>query len=319
VGVSVALCTYNGEAFLSAQLASIVSQTQPPDEVVICDDRSTDSTQRLLAEFSASAPFPVTIQVNTLNLGVAKNFAEAISRCSHEHIALSDQDDVWQPQRLERLSATLDQNPQAAFVFSNARVVDASQGSCGYTLWDAYSVPKSIRGRNASLYDSVLKRPVVTGATMMFRRRFVPLLLPIGDGWLHDEWITLLLLMVSDGLGVDELLIDYRRHHNQLVGAKINGLVQQFVTARRISSSVREAQVRRLSEALVRIESQTAFRAKDDRKEKLLEALEHWKMRASARQRSWFTRTFVVISEVLSGGYGKYALGWKSAAADLFL
>jgi glycosyltransferase involved in cell wall biosynthesis len=182
VGVSVALCTYNGEAFLSAQLASIVSQTQRPDEVVIYDDRSSDSTQRLLEDFSASAPFPVTIQIYSLNLGVAKNFAEAIARCSHEHIALSDQDDVWQPQRLERLSATLYQNPQAAFVFSNARIVDASLGNCGYTLWDAYSVPRSIRGRSTSLYDSVLKRPVVTGATMMFRRCFVPLLLPVVDG-----------------------------------------------------------------------------------------------------------------------------------------
>jgi hypothetical protein len=125
--------------------------------------------------------------------------------------------------------------------------------------------------------------------------------------------------MVSDGLGVDELLIDYRQHNNHLVGAKINGLVQQFWTARRISSSVREAQVQRLSEALVRIESQTAFRAMTDRKEKLLAALEHWKKRASARQRSWFMRTLVVISEVFSGGYGNYTLGWKSAAEDLFL
>src|ERR1700734_2900414 len=76
--ISVALCTYNGERFLPQQLASIAKQTRPPDELVVCDDRSTDRTVGLVRDFAASSPYPVRIFENDHNLGFAANFERAI-------------------------------------------------------------------------------------------------------------------------------------------------------------------------------------------------------------------------------------------------
>ena len=63
------MCTYNGERFLADQLESIAAQSRPPGELVVCDDRSTDSTVDLIRQFAQSAPFPVRIHVNPVNLG----------------------------------------------------------------------------------------------------------------------------------------------------------------------------------------------------------------------------------------------------------
>src|ERR1019366_197610 len=93
--ISVALCTYNGERFLSQQLASIGKQTRLPDELVVCDDSSTDRTVAIVREFAASVSFPVRVFENQRNLGSAANFERAIRLCDGDLIALSDQDDIW--------------------------------------------------------------------------------------------------------------------------------------------------------------------------------------------------------------------------------
>jgi len=92
--ISVALCTYNGELYLREQLESILKQTFPPDEIIICDDGSTDTTIKILEEFRRKSFIPVKVYYNKENLGVSKNFEKAISLCSGDIIFLSDQDDV---------------------------------------------------------------------------------------------------------------------------------------------------------------------------------------------------------------------------------
>ena len=72
--ISVALCTYNGERFLWEQLESLARQTQLPDELVVCDDCSTDHTVDLVHKFALTAPFKVRVFVNEQQAGVTKNF-----------------------------------------------------------------------------------------------------------------------------------------------------------------------------------------------------------------------------------------------------
>jgi len=96
---SVALCTYNGERFLSQQLASLAAQTVLPDELVVCDDASTDASMRVVEDFAKNAPFSVRIFRNPNNLGYVKNFEQAIGLCSKEIIFLCDQDDDWEKKK----------------------------------------------------------------------------------------------------------------------------------------------------------------------------------------------------------------------------
>ena len=70
--ISIALCTFNGEAYLPQQLDSFISQERQPDEVIICDDRSSDRTHEIVNNFIKKAPFKVKFIVNDNNLGITK-------------------------------------------------------------------------------------------------------------------------------------------------------------------------------------------------------------------------------------------------------
>src|SRR5579872_584318 len=132
--LSVALCTYNGAAYLPSQLESIAAQERLPDELVATDDCSTDDTLEILEAFAATAPFPVRISRNVANLGFAQNFARAISLCDGDLIALCDQDDVWMPARLGATEAVLAEDADVGLVCSDAELVDADLRPTGETL-----------------------------------------------------------------------------------------------------------------------------------------------------------------------------------------
>jgi glycosyltransferase involved in cell wall biosynthesis len=219
--ISVALCTYNGERFLAQQLASIASQARLPDELVVCDDRSTDGTMAIVRKFAASAPYPVRIFENEHNLGFAANFERAIRLCEGNLIALSDQDDIWYPSRLERSEQEFAAHPQAGLVFSDADVINDSNELTGPTLWQRLGFAgKREHDLLAGRYVVLAKHRFVTGATVMFRASLRDRLLPIGKGWIHDEWMALIAAAFSDLRPIDQPLIRYRIHHSQQVGLR---------------------------------------------------------------------------------------------------
>src|SRR5690606_28186050 len=120
----VVMCTYQGERYLPEQLASVLAQRVLPDSMVIVDDASTDGTVGIAREFAEQAPFPVDVNVNARNLGFARNFERAISLADGEVLVLSDQDDVWMENRLQRIGRVFDEASEVAFVFSDAELVD---------------------------------------------------------------------------------------------------------------------------------------------------------------------------------------------------
>jgi glycosyltransferase involved in cell wall biosynthesis len=217
--ISVAMCTYNGERFLAAQLESIVQQTRLPDELVVCDDASTDQTLSIVRAFAASASFPVRIFENERNLGYAANFEAAIRRCAGELIALCDQDDVWYPNRLERSEQTLAAHPHTGLVFSDGDLIDEQGGLLGETLWQRLGFDARRRSALAAGQFALLaKFRFVTGATIMFRARLRNLCLPIGAGWIHDEWLVMTAAAFAGIRPIEQPLIRYRIHGSQEVG-----------------------------------------------------------------------------------------------------
>jgi glycosyltransferase involved in cell wall biosynthesis len=217
--ISVALCTYNGERFLSRQLISMQQQTRSPDELVCCDDCSTDSTIEILRDFAASAGFPVRIIQNEHNLGFVANFERAIQLCQGDLIALSDQDDIWDPMRLERSQQEFIVHPEVGLAFSDADIIDDQDQFTGMCLWRNFGFEGERKQRLlAGDYTVLAKNRFVTGATVMFRSRLRENCLPIGSGWLHDEWIAATAAAVADLMPIDSPLIRYRRHTLQQVG-----------------------------------------------------------------------------------------------------
>ncbi len=98
--VSVVMCTYNGEKYLREQLDSILNQTYPIYEIIIQDDASTDRTWEIIQRYKKKFPIIKSFR-NEKNIGYSFNFRKALFRSSGDYIALSDQDDIWLPNKIE--------------------------------------------------------------------------------------------------------------------------------------------------------------------------------------------------------------------------
>src|SRR6185503_17525101 len=181
--ISIAMCTYNGAEFLPAQLQSIMEQSRRPDEIVICDDGSTDGTGAFLERFKEESSVPVTLQFNEQNLGSGKNFEQAITLCTGDVIALSDQDDVWRSDKLRLFENVLNTSPSAGLVFSDASIVDEKLKPLNRRMWNEIGVDAHKRKliETGRALEVLVPGWTVTGATMAFRSPFVKLSLPIPE------------------------------------------------------------------------------------------------------------------------------------------
>lgn len=209
--ISVALCTYNGGQFLREQLLSIAAQTQPPDELVICDDGSVDATIEIVKDFASNAPFPVHLHVNSFNLGVTANFRKVVELCNEELIAFSDQDDVWLPNKLACAEEIISQtgNPSATLYCSRLQYVNANLVRLGLS-----PIPKSIGFQNAVVEN------IATGCSVMFgqeiRRRFLQA--DPSDMLMHDWWIYLVATAFGQVLYDQNPTVLYRQHGGNVAG-----------------------------------------------------------------------------------------------------
>jgi glycosyltransferase involved in cell wall biosynthesis len=228
------MCTYNGELYLLAQLESIANQSLLPSELVICDDGSVDSTLDIVTDFARSAPFPVRFMRNTTNLGSTKNFELTIELCRGGLIALCDQDDIWRPDKLAVLAAAL-QDGCAGGVFSDGLLMGADSRLVGGSLWDSNRFGDNgggFGGNSEEAISELLKRNVVTGATLLFRSDLRGLMSPIPEEWVHDGWMAWMLVLHSRLLGIAEPLIRYRIHASQQVGVLDQSLSARVRRAR---------------------------------------------------------------------------------------
>ena len=130
--VSIALCTYNGEAYLREQLDSIANQSYSPLELIAVDDSSSDNTLEILKEYAAIYPF-IKIFVNPENLGYIRNFEKALQLCSGDFIALSDQDDIWDHKKIEKQVNSIGNN---LLVYHDSEFVDQNGNSLNRKMSD---------------------------------------------------------------------------------------------------------------------------------------------------------------------------------------
>ena len=323
--ISIAMCTFNGANFLQEQLVSIARQIHLPDEIVICDDGSTDSTLQILKEFEKDAPFPVKIYCNKIKLGATKNFEKAIKLCKGEIIVLSDQDDIWLPQKIKKIAETFKKNPVVSYVFSNALVVDEKLNSIDGTLWDYVSFTANRRRKfeQGNQIEVLVERSVVTGATMAFSKTITNWILPIPEGWVHDKWIALLASAAEEkGIFIEEPLVKYRLHSKQSIGINMDGdkklnLIEQFKRAYNTKLESYEIVIDRLVYILNRLNEVNKMTKKTN--EFLKGKIKHLHERQCIHNYSPWKRINRIFKELLSRRYHRFSNGWKSVLKDLFL
>lgn len=216
--ISVALCTYNGEKFISEQLQSIINQTVSVDEIIICDDNSTDKTASICEEILSKSGIDYKIVVNEASLGVANNFLKALKMTTGDYVFTCDQDDVWHKNKVEIFIKEAKKSNRLIY-FSNGLLVDSNNHSLNKTLWDSINLNFSeIEGCDSPL-KTILKRPIVTGAAMCVSKKLIDKVDSIPENWLHDEWFSIIASVEKSIIPIDEITFNYRQHGNNVVGA----------------------------------------------------------------------------------------------------
>lgn len=225
--ISISLCTYNGGRYLLEQLGSIENQNRLPDELVVCDDRSNDTTLEILSEFRARAPFSVHIHRNDSNLGPVQNFEKAISLCAGDYIFLCDQDDVWLPNKIEtsmqkilQMEATYGKTTPI-LVHADAKVVDANLAIIAESLWEYQKGNPA----NGTVLNRLLLQNPATGCTVAINAVLRKIALPIAkDAMMHDWWLTMVAAAFGKVGYIENQLLLYRQHGKNDTGAKKWGI-----------------------------------------------------------------------------------------------
>jgi glycosyltransferase involved in cell wall biosynthesis len=208
--ISVCMATYNGAEFIREQIDSILEQLSLDDELIVCDDCSTDSTVKIVESYGDER---IKLVVNSSNLGHVKNFEKAISLAKGELIALSDQDDVWYPERLNIMAKTLISHSAANLLASN---FDMSSQLNGSSL--AFrGLSKKKQFALVSIINIFLGRVPYFGCTFLMRRQFIMRVLPFPNTVeAHDVWLALLANTYGSVVHLEESTLFRRIHSNNL-------------------------------------------------------------------------------------------------------
>jgi len=222
--ISIALTTHNGSKFIFQQLTSILNQTYKDFELIIVDDCSTDNTFDILQDFQ-TRDSRIKLCKNEQNLGFLKNFEKAMSLCTGDFIALSDQDDIWTEDHLEVLYNNLGNH---YLISANAELIDENDNSL-HTFTKAldYTVPEETK--NQLIIQFI--RNTVQGCTCLFRRELLDFYSPTPKYLIaHDYWLGNLACMLPqknniEGLTfVNKSVLKYRQHSSNEIGAEKKSL-----------------------------------------------------------------------------------------------
>ena len=195
--VSVVMCTYNGEKFLREQLDSIVQQSYPIHELLIQDDQSTDRTTEIIKEYQARYPF-IRLHINEKNLGFNANFHTALCSATGDFISISDQDDVWHPDKLKEMMACIGDKAMC-FSFS-ATPQDHSIDDIERRL-----------NNNESL-ERLLFSNCVPGHSMLLRRSMIEQIPFWDDNVLYDWWLAINAQLYGGVARCNKILTNHRVH-----------------------------------------------------------------------------------------------------------
>lgn len=309
------MATYNGEKYLRAQLDSIAKQTLLPDELVICDDGSTDGTMDIAEDFARLAPFPVRVERNPDNLGYARNFEKAANLCTGYIVFFCDQDDIWLEDKIAVTCAAIASDPDTMVVIVDALIVDALLNQSNETeLQNIRAI-----GRDQNTF--------VMGCASAHRTIWRNTLGPIPSDFPHDFWLNHIAAVAGVGTFIATPKMLYRRHGgnasnsttSQPGGGHLVDLWRGHGFADARPGWLRICNV--YETAIDRIEAAAAVgRFDPEIARKAIAGLRWWltayQRRISATSLPRWRRVPSVFSMLLAGQYRPF-LGWKSAAKDL--
>jgi glycosyltransferase involved in cell wall biosynthesis len=219
--VDIALATYQGGAFLAEQLASLLAQTHRINQVVVRDDGSSDGTVELIESVSDRGLTVRVISDDAQRLGPSGNFSKVLAATQAPYVALCDQDDVWDKDKVEHMLVAMREAessttiPLPVLVCSDLRLVDHSARPLAASYWrhQGYDAARAVH------LASLLVMNCFPGCSMLANRALLDLALPIPPAAvMHDWWIALVAAATGRIVPLRKSLISYRIHPNNAIG-----------------------------------------------------------------------------------------------------
>lgn len=315
--ISVVTASYNGAKHIAEQLESIKHQSILPHEIVISDDGSTDNTASIVEEFAKNTPeINVVFVHNSSPHGVDRNFENALRHAAGDIIFLCDQDDVWLPERIERMLTAFDGNTPSA-TFCDSMITDEKLSPLGFT---------HIKSRGFGSFDEIfsagstafLKRVPPAGHDMAFSSKFLDILLPFPDlKDCYDTWIGLVLYALGAWkFSTSQPLTLFRRHQNSASrSGSIPSLREKITQARSAVENDTSNWYAELYAELIR-------RTKEHISPEMLDMLDARRRHSLTRSMmntGFLKRVKLVMQETCNGNYFRFGRSFANIAQDILL
>lgn len=319
--ISIAMATYNGAVYIRKQLQSFVDQTYLPDELIVTDDCSTDETATIVTEFAKTAPFKVGFSRNATKLGYCGNFNAALMKTSGSLVFLSDQDDVWFPEKIEYMVRMAEQNPEALVLMNDAALTDGELNEVGLTKIG------QMESAGISLDNFVM------GCCCAVHRELLNMCLPIPSGFKsHDVWLVWFANGVNARIVARKVLQYYRRHDTNQSNVIVNGITKinrnrafMHSVSNMLSTGAAEQRREQLEQMKIFVDSVSEIELSSsgqyhqelqELKSNFLQRIAIAENRMKVRSKSFFPRMIAVGVLLINGGY-RNTSGIKAIALDL--
>lgn len=312
---SVVMTTFNGERWVGEQLSSILDQTCPAREVIICDDGSLDRTVEIVSTMISKPATTVGVRIDRHeNIGLNSNLERGLRAARFPIIVLADQDDIWFREKLEVIESTFEQHPDATALFTDGTVIDDDGRSIDRSLWRRAGLSRTEMRelRKGNAFKILLRWNFTTGATMAFRRTLLDTILPLPAAGMHDAWIALLAASQETLLPVEHQLIRYRLHQSNTTGLPAQTPLGRLRHRRRVDPRPTEADLYAAVEARLR-----SVGSAEEVRRALEEKVEFTNVRGNLPDRIP-ERFAVALRLLLAGDYRRFSKRWpRSLAYDL--
>lgn len=198
--ISVCLASYNGIDYIYDQVESIINQLREDDELIISDDGSNDGTVELISSIAENDHR--IILLHGPQKGLVKNFENALNHATGKFIFLSDQDDIWHPNKVEVFLTNLEKN---LLVVSDCNVVDKEMNVISNSFFE-------FNGLRRNGFSNLIRNSYL-GCCMAFQRELLDIALPFPENVpMHDWWLGTCASAKGNVQFLDERLLSYRRH-----------------------------------------------------------------------------------------------------------
>jgi len=221
--VIILLATYNGERYISELIESILAQTVQDFKVIVCDDRSTDSTFSIVNSYAEKNPGKIVVSQNETNTGSPKfNFLQMMIEYKNDYVMLCDQDDVWLPDKIDKCISKIREmetefgSSMPVLVHTDLKVVDED-----LNLVSSSYEKMSNKDFSITALNFVLTMNNAAGCTTIYNKALAEYIQTVpGFFVMHDWWLALTAAVFGKIGTVTEPTVLYRQHGENDKGAK---------------------------------------------------------------------------------------------------